>query len=98
MDIEFKTLEELYKRIRPALYTKKEEMRRSGYPYIEEEDIWNYLKDEKWIKTNNLTLYQMVDDILNIDNAYIDSYLKRKLNKNRRFRYYSSEEDFNEQK
>ena len=31
---EFKSLEELYLRIKPALHTKKEEMRRAGYEYV----------------------------------------------------------------
>ena len=34
MDITFNSLEELYQRIKPALLTKKEEMRRNGYVYI----------------------------------------------------------------
>lgn len=96
MEVEFKSLEELYQRVRPALFTKKEEMRRNGYDYIHEEDIWNYLKETKWPNDKNLTLYQMVDDILNIEDTCIDSYLKSKLKKNRRFRYYSSEEEFYE--
>ena len=45
---EFETLEELYKRIKPALITKKNEMHRDGYIYIKEEDIWNYLKEIKY--------------------------------------------------
>ena len=49
MDITFDTLEDLYKRVKPALKTKKEEMKRLGYIYIKEEDIWNYLKEIKWI-------------------------------------------------
>lgn len=96
MEVEFKSLEELYQRVRPALFTKKEEMRRNGYDYIQEEDIWNYLKETKWPKDKNLTLYQMVDDILNIEDTCIDNYLKSKLKKKRRFRYYSSEEEFYE--
>ena len=49
MDIKFETLEELYKRIKPALITKKNEMHRDGYIYIKEEDIWNYLKKQTLI-------------------------------------------------
>lgn len=51
MEVEFNSLEELYQRIKPALTTKKEEMRRSGYVYIKEEDIWNYLKEVKWLNS-----------------------------------------------
>ncbi len=91
MDITFGSLEELYKRIRPALKTKKEEMKRAGYIYIKEEDIWNYLKENKWMNSKNLSLYQMVNDVLNADNMLIDKYLKEKLNMRNRIVYF--EED-----
>lgn len=88
MDIMFDSLEELYKRIKPALRTKKEEMRRSGYIYMKEEDIWNYLKEVKWINSKNLSLSQMVSDVLNADNMLIDKYLKEKLNMRNRTLYF----------
>lgn len=90
MDITFNSLEELYKRIKPALKTKKEEMRRAGYIYIKEEDIWNYLKEVKWINSKNLSLYQMVNDVLNVDNMLIDKYLKEKLNMRNRKVYFDN--------
>lgn len=89
MDITFNSLEELYNRIKPALITKKEEMRRSGYIYIKIEDIWNYLKEEKWINSKNLSLYRMVNDVLNADNMLIDKYLKEKLNMRDRNVYFN---------
>ena len=46
MDVSISSLTELYERLKPALISKKEEMKRLGYPYIKEEDIWNYLKDK----------------------------------------------------
>ena len=88
MDIEFKSLEELYQRIKPALLTKKNEMHRSGYTYIKEEDIWNYLKEIKWKNSKDLSLSDMVSDILNTDDINIDSYLKGKLNKTDRTVYF----------
>ena len=90
MDITFGSLEELYKRIKPALKTKKEEMRSAGYLYIKEEDIWNYLQEVKWINAKNLSLYQMVSDVLNSDNMLIDKYLKEKLNLRNRVVYFDS--------
>ena len=90
MDITFGSLEELYKRVKPALRTKKEEMRRSGYIYIKEEDIWNYLKEVKWINSKNLSLYQMVSDVLNVDNMLIDKYLKEKLTLRNRVTYFEN--------
>ena len=88
MDIEFGSLEELYKRLKPALKTKTEEMHRKGFDYIKEEDVWNYLKEVKWKTSRNLNLYQMVSDVLNIDNILIDSYLKDKLNSKDRKVYF----------
>ncbi|MEG0826319.1 MAG: post-transcriptional regulator [Bacilli bacterium] len=79
MDIEFKSVEELYHRIKPALSTKKEEMKRLGYNYINEIDIWNYLKEIKWKSSFNLSLSDMVNDVLNTDEIIIDRYLKSKL-------------------
>ena len=49
--------------------------------YIKKDDIWNYLKITKWSKANNLLLYQMVDDILNLDNNEIDEYVKGEIRK-----------------
>jgi len=92
MTEDFKTEEELYDRVKPALMTKREEMRRNGYPYVKEEDVWNYLKEIKWKHEQGLSLYQMVDDILNSDSILIDDYLKTKLNLRERKRYFEERE------
>lgn len=89
MDITFSSVEELYERIKPALRTKKEEMRRNGYSYIKEEDVWNYLKEVKWVKSKGLSLAEMVSDVLNTEDAYIDRYLREKLNLNTRSVYFN---------
>lgn len=88
MDETIGTLTDLYKRIKPALTTKKEEMHRDGYIYIKEEDIWNYLKEVKWKKASDLDLFNMTSDILNTDNIVIDNYLKEKLNLRNRNVYF----------
>ena len=77
--IEFQSIKELYDRLLPALKTKKTEMLRLGIDYIQEEDIWNYLKEIKWKKASNLSLYEMVNDVLNTDNSLIENCLKNKL-------------------
>ncbi|MDD4036034.1 MAG: post-transcriptional regulator [Bacilli bacterium] len=79
MDIKFNSVEELYNRLRPALNTKRNEMIRKKYHYIKSEDIWNYLKDNKWINSRNLSLSDMVDDILSSNDEAIDEYVKNKL-------------------
>lgn len=88
---EFRTLEDLYQRIKPALTTKKEEMKRNGYVYIKEEDIWNYLKEIKWKNSKNLSLYQMTCDILDTEDLVIDEYLRKKLNLKNRKIYFDQE-------
>lgn len=98
MDINFNSLEELYRRIKPALITKKEEMNRGLYPYIEEEDIWNYLKEVKWKKTLDLSLSEMVNDILNCDDILIDNYLKTKLNRKKELNDILMEEKMKKKK
>lgn len=79
LDIEFNSVKELYDRLLPALRTKKNEMLRAGYLYIKEEDIWNYLKQVKWQNASDLSLYEMVADVLNTENDTIEAYMKQKL-------------------
>ena len=81
MDIEFNNIKELYDRVTPALNAKVTELKRNDLDYIKKDDIWNYLKITKWSKANNLLLYQMVDDILNLDNYEIDEYVKEEIRK-----------------
>lgn len=81
MKEEFKSLGELYNRIKPALSTKKDELVRNGINYIKEEDIWNCLKEVKWIKTTNLTLSEMVSDILDCNIDTLDMYVKKQISR-----------------
>lgn len=84
MDIGFQSIEELYRRVKPALTTKMREMHRNGISYIKEEDIWNYLKDKKWRTSKDLSLHQMVSDILNCEDILVDDYFKGTLSQNER--------------
>ena len=86
MDI--KTIEELYKLVRPSLLVKCDEIKRKGYSYINENDIWNYLEETKWQNAKQLELYQMVSDILNADEVLIDSYLKKQIEIKKRNIYF----------
>lgn len=76
MEIEFNSVLELYERLKPALKAKANELKRIKYDYIKEEDIWNYLKEYKWRKTKDLNLYEMADDVLNLDVIKLDSFVK----------------------
>lgn len=73
--IEFKNLQELKERITPALNTKVKEIN----SYVTEEDIWNYLKI-KWKKEINLTLYDIINDIINLKKEEIEEYVRSEAN------------------
>lgn len=92
MDITFSSLDELYKRIYPALKTKKNELKRCGYEYIKEKDIWFFLSNTKWKNAKDLILATMVSDILHSNNEMIDKYLKENLKK-RSDRYDKTKEN-----
>ena len=87
--MEFTSLEQLYKRLKPALVAKTNEMHMQGYKYVKEEDVWNYLKEIKWSNSKNLLLFEMVRDILNINSLAIDDYVRGKLNSNNRTVYFN---------
>ena len=76
MDIEFNSAEELFDRLKPALRSKVFELQKEGYRYLEIEDVWNYLKEVKWKGSVNLSLNEMVSDILLTENILIDNYFK----------------------
>ena len=78
MDLEFSSLKDLYLRVEPALTSKKTELDRIGLSYIDKKDIWDYLVENKWKVGIDLTLSDVVDDILNTDNNLIDKYFKEK--------------------
>lgn len=70
--------EELYNRIKPALRSKRRMLRQSGFKTVKEEDIWDYLRFNKWSQSFGLELCEMVDDILHTDNSLIVNYCHNK--------------------
>lgn len=78
-EIKFDSYKDLYNRLLPALKTRESEINRKGYEYILAEDIWNFLKDVKWVNSKNLTLFDLTHDILNTDPLDIDAYIKKNL-------------------
>ena len=81
-ELKFSSMEELYKRLLPALRSKKKILRQNGYSYIKLHDIWDALRILKWHMGSGLMLCDMVDDILNTDNQlfykyYCDTYLNK---------------------
>lgn len=77
-EIVFKNQEELYKRILPALRTKKRRMRKEGFQSIKEMDIWDYMRYVKWANSYGLELCDMVEDILHVPNQVIAQYCYHK--------------------
>ena len=81
MDNGFKSVEDLYKRVLPALRSKVKELIREKTTYVKEEDIWNFLVESKWKNSIGLELSDIVDDILNVNNDKLKSYVKSKIRK-----------------
>lgn len=72
--LEFNSLDELYSRIKPALYSKVQELKRNKIIYIKEVDIWNYLSSKKWRQSESLSLSGMVSDIIDLTEEEIKNY------------------------
>lgn len=80
MDYEFSSLEELYKRVRPALKSKIDELQKYGNLSISEYDLWKCLIINKWRCGTGLMLSDIVDDILNTSFDEINSYYMKMIN------------------
>lgn len=76
---EFTSLEELYKRVEPALNSKVRELKKLGYS-ISKEDLWKCFVYNKWKYDNRLMLSDIVDDILNTSMDCIKSYYRKFIN------------------
>lgn len=64
--MEFNNLEELYQRLLPAL-----EMKAKKETNLTTKDIFQYLSKTKWQKAVDLSLAEMVNDILKVDISLI---------------------------
>ena len=84
MDYEFKSLEELYNRIKPALRSKAKEFLKIGMSHVKEADIWNFLTQNKWKNAKGLSLSVMIEDIFNIDYDEVNNYVIKKLKEENR--------------
>ncbi len=84
MNEEFKSLKELYNRVKPALYSKLKEIHNLGFTMISEKDIWNYLVINNWKNRINLELHEIISDILYADNYRIYEYVMEELKKNKK--------------
>lgn len=78
MELEFRSKEELYQRIHPALSAKKSELKRMGYYYLNERDIWEFLSTTVFPRTKGLTLADIVSEIMHVEGIQLDKYIKSK--------------------
>lgn len=84
MNEEFKSVKELYNRVKPALYSKVKEIRNLGFTSINEKDVWNYLVANNWSNRVNLDLHDLISDILYADNYKIYEYTVEYLKNDRK--------------
>lgn len=82
----FSSIEELYKRVEPALNSKIKDLTRVGVHYVQKADVWNYLKNNVWCKKNNLSLGEIVNDIMTVSNAELEMYVQGLMAKGERRR------------
>ncbi len=81
-EFRFNTVDELYKKLLPALNTKVNNLKRKYINYITEKDIWQYLTQNYWKNSNKLTLSDMVNDILTTPDYILEEFKQTKTNKN----------------
>lgn len=77
-NMEYKTEKELYDSLKGA-FNVKLRMIKDNYDYIKMVDIWNYLKLNKWCKDKNLSLSEMVNDIMTVEIEKVDIFLKKQI-------------------
>lgn len=65
--MEYSNQLELYRALIPVFNVKKRLLINDNYMDITNEDIWKYLSVNKWKYAYNLTISEMVNDIINID-------------------------------
>lgn len=76
----FRSLEELYQKLLPAFSVKVSELKRMNVKNINERDIWHYLKHTYWINKKDLTLGDMVNDIITISSEELIKNIDKERN------------------
>ena len=80
----FSSQEELYDRVKPALKSRVKDLKRIGINYVQDVDVWNYLKNNVWGKKSNLTLGEMINDIMTVGNSELENYVHDLISKEKR--------------
>lgn len=73
--MDYSSEKELFNDLKGALKVKLI-MIKEKYDYISMLDIWNYLKLNKWRYDQNLTISEMVNDIIDVDIIKVDTFIK----------------------
>lgn len=73
--ITFNSVDELYNRLKPAFQLKVNEFKSKNMNFISSKEIWSFLSKTKWSKEKDLELYDMVNDILNVDENKLINFI-----------------------
>jgi len=74
--ITFSNRSELLKRVQPALTTRENDFRRRNIYFINKDNILTSLINKKWINDVDLTLSEIVDDILYCNADFVYDYYR----------------------
>lgn len=73
--MEYTTQKELYLKLLPVFKVKNRLISKSRYNHITNEFIWSYLSKTKWCKSHNLTISEIVNDIITVEPDQINKYI-----------------------
>ena len=74
-EIYFSDVNELYERVLPVLKIKQKLFNGEDY-MIGIDNIWLFLSETKWKRGVNLTLYDIVNDIMTLDYKTLKNFYK----------------------
>lgn len=80
--MEYTTQKELYNALLPAFRVKQRLINQTNN-FISNEDIWLCLIDNKWRHSHNLTISEMVNDIITADISLLITYVGGKNEENK---------------
>lgn len=73
----FNSIADVYNRVLPAINTKINELKRL-HINVRNIDIWDYCVKYIWNNKGDLRMYEMVSDILNIDEVKLIDFISKR--------------------
>jgi len=73
--MEYTNQKELYIALLPAFSVKRRLNSITKFPNTQNSDIWKYLAEKKWKYSLNLTISDMVNDIIMVDINDVNHFL-----------------------